>query len=193
MLDSALKTIHIEDHFLRYILTLANINQALYLVLDNTLWLNSIGIIHLNKKAKLLEYSNKFWLFSLLLNLARNLNEILAIIQGTEFINNQDPFNKYTFNEASGVYTSKPPHSQSFSRSAKKFLIKVLKIVCLLCLNKSYHPLVLDTLKNVFDIFLPLSGLKFIDLSPGMQGLCGLMSSLIGLIILWDTRLKLKN
>lgn len=85
MIESALKTIHLDDDFLRYILTCCHINQACYLLMDNLLWLNSIGIINLNKKStKINEWSNKFWLFSSILYLARDLHDLIGLIQSLD-------------------------------------------------------------------------------------------------------------
>ncbi|RMZ93932.1 peroxisomal membrane 11B-like [Brachionus plicatilis] len=44
MIINALNTIHLQDHFYRFVLTFCNINQACYLLLDNILWLNSIVV-----------------------------------------------------------------------------------------------------------------------------------------------------
>ena len=49
----------------------------------------------------------------------------------------------------------------------------------------------LDTTKNLFDIFLPLSFLKYVNLSPGTQGAVGLISSLLNIISIWDSKYKL--
>lgn len=194
MIDTALKTIHIEDYLLRYILTGSSLNQAIYLLLDNALWLNSINVIDIKRKeTSLNQYSNKFWLLSIILSLARDLYDMLNLIQNDELIRNQkyDSVNKYILNQTSGAYTSKITPKSSIS--VKKLGAKVLNIISIICLNKRYHPLLLDTMKNIFDLFIPLSNLKFVNLSSGMQGLCGLISSIIGLMILWDSKLKLKS
>lgn len=194
MLESAMKSIYTDDYFLRYVITASNINQALYLLLDNTLWLNSIGVVHLKDKQKLLNYSNKFWLFSTFLNLARDFNSIVNVIQNDELLTQTEPYspvNKYTLDKKSGAYTSYS--KQKSTKSIKRFLQRVMKIVSVICLSNRHHPLLLDSLKNVFDLFLPLSNLNMVNLSPGMQALYGFMSSIIGLIVLWDPKLKLKN
>lgn len=194
MIESALKSIHSDDHFLRYVLTASNINQALYLLLDNALWLNSIGVVDLKaKETRLLQYSNKFWLFSSILSLARDFNGLISILQNDELIQEQryESFDKYKLNQNSGAYsTNVNPHR---SLSLKRLILRLVKITSIVCLNRHNHPLLLDFLKNFFDLFLPLNSLNFVRLSPGMVGLCGLMSSLIGLMTLWDSRLKLKS
>ncbi len=191
MIHSAFKTIHSDDIFSRYITTAANLNQAIYLLLDNALWLNSIEVIQLKKKNKLVEYSNKFWLFSTLFNLLRNCNDLFFIIQNNQSMQYQEPLHEYLLNENVGTYSKKTRFL--LSSKIKKCFTKILKVIALLCLNKQYESLILDTLKNIFDIFLPLSNLKYVNLSPGIEGICGLISSIIGLILLWDSKPKRKN
>lgn len=195
MIESALKNIHTDDNFLRYILTTSNLNQALYILLDNALWFNNIGVVQLKNKEKLVKYSNKFWMCSILLSLARDVHDLIGIIiQNEELIQNQEydlSVNKYTLNKTSGAYTSNLKKKNSMS--IKKILVRFLQIASMICFNKKYYPLLLDTFKNIFDIFLPMSNLNFLNMSPGKQGLCGFISSIISLTILWDSRLKLKK
>ena len=193
MVDAALNSIRIDDYFLRIILTSSNINQACYLLLDNLLWLNSVGAIEIKKKLKTFnDWSNKFWLFSTLLYLARDFHDLLGVIKiGEEDeINSKryDPVNRYAWNKQSGSYTKS--HLDNFS--SRSILKRILNKLRILILNKSYHPLLLDTIKNMFDIVLPLSNLEYVKISPGMQGLCGLVSSIVSLVVVWDSKYKLK-
>ena len=73
MLEKALKSIHLQDDFLRFILTSSNLNQCCYLLLDNVLWLNTLGVVRLvpERQRELSQWSNKFWLFSTVLSVAR--------------------------------------------------------------------------------------------------------------------------
>ncbi len=192
-IEIVLKSIHIDDYFLRYIITSCNINQALYLLLDNMLWLNSIGLVDLKKKEVLLnKWSNKFWLFSSILYLARDIHDLIGLVQKEESLKSKkyDSTNRYILNETSGAYTSNL-NSNTSSLSTKRLLVQILNVLHLIVRNKRNHPLLLDTLKNIFDIFLPLANLKFVNLTPGMQGLCGLISSLISILVVWDSKYKL--
>jgi len=193
MFDAALTSIHLDDYFLRIILTSSNINQACYLLLDNLLWLNSVGAIEIKKRLKSMnDWSNKFWLFSTLLYLARDFHDLFGLLKIEEEDENNskkyDPVNRYSWNEQAGSYT-KTNLNNFTTRSILKRIFRKLKI---LILNKNYHPLLLDTIKNIFDVFLPLSNLNFVKISPGTQGLCGLISSIISLIVTWDAKYKLK-
>lgn len=189
MLDSALKSIHLDDYFLRCVLTCSSLNQACYLVMDNLLWLHSIGIVDLkHRTSKINEWSNKFWLFSTILYLARDLHDFLTLIQNEDSKKNSkfDPTSRYMLDQVSGVYKS-----SSGTSPRRKFLTRMFIIVRLILMNKKNHPLLLDTIKNLFDVMLPLASLDFIKLSPGTQGVCGLVSSLISLLIVWDSKYKL--
>ena len=138
------------------------------------------------------KWSNKFWLFSSILYLARDLHDLLIVIQNEEAMQSKqyNPANRYILNESSGAYTSNLSPNYN-SLSTKKLIIRLLNITRLVCLNKRNHPLLLDTIKNSFDVFLPLSNLNFVNISPGMQGFCGLVSSLLSILIIWDSKYKL--
>jgi hypothetical protein len=52
-------------------------------------------------------------------------------------------------------------------------------------------PLVIDTIKNLCDIYLPLSNLNMIRANPALQGLAGTISSILGILQLWDKNYQL--
>lgn len=52
-------------------------------------------------------------------------------------------------------------------------------------------PLVIDTVKNICDIYIPLSNLGIIQLHSGLQGFAGTISSIMGLLQLWDKSYQL--
>ena len=197
MLENALKSIHLQDDFLRNILTFSYINQSCYLLLDNATWLNSMGIVNLKARAnELNRWSNKFWLFSAILFVARDIHDLIGVIQGEENENDNNnrfsQLNKYTLNETSGAYTSVAKKSTSSSVVSKKTIImRILKKLRSLLCKKRNQPLLLDTAKNLCDMFLPMSNLEFIKISPGMQGFLGLISSLISLLIVFNQKYKL--
>jgi len=179
MIEASLKSIHLNDSFLRIFITFTNINQACYLVLDNLLWLNSVGVVNLKEKtSKINDWSNKFWLFSSILYLGRDFNDLLALIQKEK----QNKDSKQTMNHTANKGT----------RRNQRIINRLLKFFLLIVINKQNHPLLIDTIKNLFDIVLPLSTLNYIKTSPGTQGLCGLISSLLSLLVVWDPQYKLK-
>jgi peroxin-11B len=195
MIENALKSINLQDDFYRIIITSCHINQGCYLLMDNLLWLNSmqITILNPNTSKEMNKWSNKFWLFSNILMLARDIHDLLGILfiqeESIAQKSQSDLINKYSLNQNSGAYTSNT--RRPFYVSPKLLLIKIIKKLRRVLMDKKNRPLLLDTTKNVFDIFLPLSSLEFVKISPGTQGLCGLVSSLISLIVVFDSKYKL--
>ena len=81
MIESARRNIHIEDDFLRYMLTAQNLNQACYLLLDNALLLESFGFYKMKNSSKINEWCTKFWLSTSVFALARDLYDIINQIE----------------------------------------------------------------------------------------------------------------
>ena len=52
-------------------------------------------------------------------------------------------------------------------------------------------PMFVDTVKNVSDVFLPLAGLNYINISVGLQGVLGMLSSVMAMLQSWDVKYKL--
>ena len=172
MIEGARRNIHIEDDFLRYMLTAQNLNQACYLILDNALLLESFGFFKMKNSPKINEWCTKFWLSTSIFALARDLYDII----------NQIETNRSRLKEQNNNSKNKIGKNSNRLRCVLKHL-RLLFI--------SNPNLMLDTTKNAFDIFLPLSFLKYVDLSPGAQGAVGLISSLLTLVTIWDSRFKL--
>lgn len=55
----------------------------------------------------------------------------------------------------------------------------------------SNKPMVIDTVKNVSDLSLPLAGLNYINISVGLQGVLGMLSSVMAMLQSWDPAYKL--
>lgn len=54
-------------------------------------------------------------------------------------------------------------------------------------------PLVIDTIKNLCDLYIPLSNLNIVRPNTGLQGLAGTISSVLGLLQLWDKNYQLSS
>ncbi|CAF3930012.1 unnamed protein product [Rotaria magnacalcarata] len=52
-------------------------------------------------------------------------------------------------------------------------------------------PLVIDTVKNLCDLYIPLSNMNIVHLHSGLQGFAGTISSVLGLLQLWDKSYQL--
>ncbi|XP_022101345.1 peroxisomal membrane protein 11B-like [Acanthaster planci] len=182
MLTGALKTIHLEDTFLQVTITLSKLNQALYLLIDHALWAHRIGIVKANNE-RLTTLSSRFWLATLILNLSRDLYELMNVV-----------------NNAIDVYMKQREHRHGDSPNGDlvrvetnlQFNENARQLDVLAFCLQSNKPIVLDLVKNAADLFLPLSSLGYLAIPAGIQGLCGLISSLVGLATVWDAKLKLQ-
>ena len=52
-------------------------------------------------------------------------------------------------------------------------------------------PIVLDLMRNLSDLVLPMEGLGHVKASPGVQGIAGIVSSVIGIATTWEPLLRL--
>ncbi|XP_033749363.1 peroxisomal membrane protein 11B-like [Pecten maximus] len=170
---AALKSVHIKDTVLRLTITMSKLNQACFLLFDHIIYAHNVGLIKTDKK-KWSNISARFWVFSLILNLSRNAYDLLNIIQ-EEMKQRQEKHGQQVNGDTS--------HSRRTSYSHNTNIVG--KIIMQ---NK---PVVLDLVKNLADLVLPLSTLGKVNASAGTQGFLGLISSAAGIATVWDTSLKL--
>lgn len=151
---------HIEDPILRLTLTISKLANGLFLYADHIVWLTKSGFLKTDSD-KWNRTANKFWLLSIIANLARDLYEILHLLElhKTKFI--------------------KP--SELLKTSIKKYDwsggIKYLYMFV-----SCHNDVFIDTLKNSCDIFIPLTALGLTKLSPSTVGVLGAVSSVAALI-----------
>lgn len=169
-LYGALKSMHIEDSVLRITITLSRINQALYLFFDHLLWIDRVGLYKVDRQ-RWSELSARFWVGTLVLNLARNSYDIWQII-----------LREYKCYSSQSRKDDLDVVNQNKKISFEKVLVKSLL---------ENRPVMLDFIKNATDIFLPLSTLGKVNVSPGFQGVMGIVSSTVGIMTVWDPLLKL--
>lgn len=60
-----------------------------------------------------------------------------------------------------------------------------------LTLLQNSNSVMIDTIKNGCDIFIPLAALGYVKLSPGTVGLLGVISSLAGILVMIEPKNKL--
>lgn len=164
-LHTALRTINHSDKTVRFCVTFSKIAHSLYLLCDHFIWLSKRNFIQINT-TKWSQVGNKYWLLSIVLNLARDaieLNNLFKAMLKKKILN--------TLNRKvspKDVFTSEVVQ---FVRSNKDLLV--------------------DTVKNSCDLILPLTNLGIIRLSPGTIGVVGMISSMLSLYTLMDQRVKL--
>ncbi|KAG9273275.1 peroxisomal membrane protein 11A [Astyanax mexicanus] len=178
-IDAAKKTLYLSDPVLRLCLTVANINRALYFICDNVLWARSLGFLKGIDKERWNLNANRYYFFSLVMNLTRDVYVIAQLmVQRSRERQFQQKVNQH-LNESPDVACVIIPQLDAFLF----LLIESLK----------NHPAVaLDTIKNACDLFIPLDKLGIYQTNAGVVGMCGLVSSLIGILSVLKTSLKMK-
>ncbi|CAH1797467.1 unnamed protein product [Owenia fusiformis] len=174
ILQGALKTLHLDDIALRATISLAKINQSLYLLLDHVIWLARVGLIDIDKKYWG-KTSAKFWMTQIILNLTRNLYDICSAVSNE----------LYKRNKSKRSRGDKNGDIEASINPAPKQTPLLLKVI------GDNKPVFLDSAKNVADVWLPMSVLGHVNISPGTQGMLGVISSCIAILVTWNPTLKL--
>lgn len=165
VLYSVLPLFHYPDSTVRITVILSKISNALFLLTDHILWLGRSDLCSVNTE-KWSRISNKYWLYSITLNLVRDFYEISNILKSQKCrILPRDGFKNVNDIIAVG--------SRTFA---------------ILQRNRS---VMIDTVKNSCDFFIPLTALGHVNLSPSSVGLLGVISSIAGLIVLLEPLAKL--
>ncbi|XP_054160135.1 peroxisomal membrane protein 11B-like [Oppia nitens] len=179
-LYSSLQTMHLPDPTLRVTLTVSRIANSLYLLCDHMVWLASTGLISVNGK-QWSEWSNKFWLYSIAMNLTRDIYEISNILKFSLTFNKNNINQNYYYEHSSrfdGNQTNLINSSKAQYLKIIEWIIKH-KIICI------------DTFKNFCDLWIPLTSLGHTKLSPQTIGFLGLFSSLIAILQIYNYSYRL--
>lgn len=169
----ALKTIHYSDAWLAFCLTVNKICQSIFLLTDHIIWLARSGLVKDIDAPKWTQRSNRFWLVSLVMSLVRDVYEINRVVASFS------SYKSLSSCIASSVGSIRNPKDvTNCIASLLEFLI-------------TYKHLTVDTIKNCCDLFIPLNGLGFTNLSPRVIGLLGMISSVAGLIVILNPHCKL--
>lgn len=164
-LYSVLSLFHYPDATVRITVILSKISNALFLLADHILWLGRSDLYTVNTE-KWSKISNKYWLYSITMNLVRDFYEISQILKTYKC--NILPRNGFK-------------SLNDITQTAAKSLMVMQR----------HQPVVLDTIKNGCDFFIPLTALGHVKLSPGTVGWLGVVSSIAGLIVLIEPLTKL--
>ncbi|CAL1547536.1 unnamed protein product [Lymnaea stagnalis] len=172
----ALRSLHLTDSILRWSITLAKLNQSVSLLFDHIIWAGRLGLAQIDKD-KWSNLSARFWIVTLTLNLVRDIYDIYLIIS--------QELRLRIAKSSRSHYKNGVSEHKSITRPSMTNTQLIYK-----CLYEN-QPVFLDLVKNLSDLILPLEALGFVRVSPGIQGLAGTVSSLIGIVTAWNPLLKL--
>ncbi|KAL6106784.1 pex11a [Pungitius sinensis] len=176
---AAKRTLQLSDRVLSLCLTAANLNRALYFLLDNVLWARSVGLIRDINKERWSLNSSRCYFLSLVMSLTRDVYVVLQLMAQRAKDKRFRQKMEAHLSESCEVAEAVVPHLDAF-------------LFLLLESLKSHPAVALDMLKNACDLFIPLDRLGIYTSNPGVVGFCGLMSSVIGIVTLLEPKLTLK-
>lgn len=178
-IDAARRTLYLTDPVLRFCLTVANLNRALYFICDNVLWARSVDLIEAIDKDRWNLNATRYYFFSLVMNLLQDAYLIVQLMV---------PKSRDT------QYRQKVNHHLNESPDAAPVIIPQLDALLFLLIESLRgHPgLVLDVLKNTCDLFIILDKIGVYRTNEGVTGLCGLVSSLLGILLVLTPSLRHK-
>ena len=150
-LYSALKIMKYPDVTVRVTLSLSKIANALYLLADHIIWIGRVGLFRVDIE-KWSKVANKYWLMTIIMNLTRDIYEIIKIL------------------DSAGKGVLAAPNLSAIGRQYE-----------LLYHLRNHKDVVMDAIKNGCDLFIPLTALGFTKFTPGTIGIFGVISSVVGL------------
>ena len=133
-----------------------------WLLIDHLLWFGKVGVVSIDMK-KWSRRAAWCWLTGLLLAIIRDVYQYMRIAQARERYIQRSKNQPNSAEPASAILSS--PTVVQFDRDLKSHRIELAK--------------------DLFDLIIPSSSLELIQPSPGLVGLLGLLSSLIGLHQVW--------
>lgn len=159
----AMQTIHLKDPFQRLVITLAKLSRFLFLIFDHLVWFGRLQLFWIDAQ-KWSYRSTRFWFMGIFFGLLRDFYDLFSAVR---------------------VEQSRLRHD---STGAKKNLVTAVSRMI-----QNNPALVLDTIKNSTDVFLPLSFFEVgKNISPGWVGLMGVVSTTCSLVAVWNEGLKLR-
>ncbi|XP_046398350.1 peroxisomal membrane protein 11B [Ischnura elegans] len=172
-LYSALSTIHHADLVVRITLTLSKIASALFLLADHILWFGRAGLMVVDS-SRWSTISYKYWLYSLTMNLVRDVYEIWRGL--TRQVDKRS------------LRIGSPSRSYQ-CRIDSVCPVSAMKLI--LAFLSEHQDVAVDTVKNACDLLIPLTALGYTSFSPGAIGILGVVSSIAALMSLIDPTKKL--
>uniref|UniRef100_A0A8D0H940 Peroxisomal biosis factor 11 alpha n=1 Tax=Sphenodon punctatus TaxID=8508 RepID=A0A8D0H940_SPHPU len=179
-LVAARRTMQLPDLVPRFCLTASNLTRFLYFICDTVLWARSVGLLLDIEKKKWRDGATKCYYYSLMMNLARDLYEICWRMEHIA--------------QAEKTKQNPSVHGEQDQDLLCLGICGLQPFISLLISTLWKHPpLLLDTVKNLCDLSSPLNQLRIYKTNQGVIGLCGLISSLVGILTVASPHLKLKH
>ncbi|XP_034032428.1 peroxisomal membrane protein 11A [Thalassophryne amazonica] len=177
-IEAAKWTVRLSDPVLCLCLTAANVSRALYFFCDNLLWAGKVGLIDDIDKERWSTNATHYYLYSVVMSLVRDISVIARLM--VQRVRDKQ------FEKRVNLHLSESPEVAAVVIPQLDCFVFVLVEIL-----KSHPAVTMDLLKNLCDITIPLDSLGIYRSTTGVVGLCGLISSLIGIVTLTQPKLKM--
>ncbi|XP_078097422.1 peroxisomal membrane protein 11A isoform X2 [Mustelus asterias] len=180
--QAARRNVQLSDPMLRFCLTVIPLSRAVYFICDNILWTGAVGLTDVDKE-KWNKRCNRYYLFSLIISLCRDVYEIAQLLKEEAQV--QKGRQRKSVNRLENNHVQRDI-VWTLRVTAQAFFILLFQSL------KSNPPVLLDVVKNLCDLTLPLDKLGICKTNAGVVGLCGLVSSILSILTLTHPALKLR-
>ena len=175
-ITSAIDNLEVDDIMLRALLVAGKVSQACQLLLDNYIWIASLGLVSVDTKP-LIKLASRFSVLALMFRLTRNVYDIVRIVNASS--------RQAEVREKSLDCSLR---EKSLTMLTSNGCVRHGLLNCVLLRRRQVF---VDVAKNLLDIPLALSGIAAVRLSEGSRGLLGVVSSYLSVLVVWNPALKL--
>ncbi|XP_077423707.1 peroxisomal membrane protein 11A [Vanacampus margaritifer] len=178
-IEAAKRSAQLSERAICLCLTAANVSRALYFACDNVLWAAGVGLLPSVRKERWNVNASRCHLLSLVMSLTRDVYVLSQLMV-------QRARDKRFRQEMMSHLNQNPEVAEVVIPHLDAFLFLLLQSF------KSHPAVLLDTIKNVCDLSIPLDKLGLYKSNAGVVAFCGLVSSLIGIVTLVRPELRIK-
>lgn len=168
-------TLSLQDPLLRFILSTSRISASLLVLVDNLTLIASLGFVKIDLQ-QWYNRSSRLWLYCIVMGLVRDWHELQRLLD----------VQKSESNCHLNARSSRISDEQEEEEERRQRIVR--SISSLLPREKA---LSIDTLRNFCDLWIPLSSLGYVKLSPRTISLLGTVSSICGIIQAVDASTRL--
>ncbi|XP_078283370.1 peroxisomal membrane protein 11A [Rhinoraja longicauda] len=180
--QTARRNVQLSDPVLRFCLTAIPLSRALYYICDNILWAGAVGLGDIDKE-KWSKRCNRYYFFSLVVSLGRDVYEVVQLMKEEALVRKRQ--------ESKSVSNLENNHVQIEFDWIARIKSKAFLVLLFQSLG-SNPPVLLDVVKNLCDLVLPLDKIGICKTNPAVVGFCGLLSSILSILAFTQPALKLK-
>lgn len=156
-LFSAIKSLQFHDPITRLTLSTSKLSLSFQMFADHVLCLNQLGFLRVDKEIWV-ERANKFWLYSAISNLLRDVYELICIIQ----------------------------LQRSRTKDNLESQLRNFAIGTPLIWARKYPKLSCDLIKNCCDFWIPYTAVNKIELHPILIAMLGITSTTMGILQIYN-------